>query len=522
MMFEHYVATEGGYDGGNVLISINGGAFELIPGTAFVHNAYPGSLSGVIDQNTNPKAGEEAFSGTNPNEQSGDWGQSQIDLAAAGAAPGDSVQLRWEFGQDGCNGNDGWYLDLVQVFSCASSAPPPAQECTAYPADMPVPSLITSLLASTTTATVSGQSGPVSDVNVRNLEGSHPYMGDLTFTLRSPSGTTRTLFDGAACAGEDGISAEFDDNAAGVIGCGDWLSGGTFKPFEALAAFRGENANGDWTLTVSDAVPRDEGTLDSWSLELCRDLPCAGEMATGGGWLAASGNGKINFGFNAKQKDTGPSGNLQLNDKSAGVKIDLKTVTSIGAVQGACGAIGESDHAIEIRGSGLFNKNTPATFRACVEDNGEGKKNGGGLPDRFHLECTSGCDYSTASRAPDDTIDGGNVQVLRKCNGIVSTPPAGNGGAATLILNPVLMTEGVVGTLQLLEVSVIGSNQQPLAGQSVSLTSVSANGAAQTLSAIANAGGKALFNVPIATQAQEYTAASNGVDSNALHLTPVF
>ncbi|MGH8224033.1 MAG: M4 family metallopeptidase [Woeseiaceae bacterium] len=530
LMFEHYFLTESGFDGGNLMISINGGifnpipplAFSVVPGTAFVHNAYNGSLNDLDGPNTNPKRGEEAFHGANPISGDNDWGQSQVDLAAAGVAAGDTIRLRWDFGQDGCNGNEGWYVDRVEVFTCGEDTPPPppAQECTAYPADIPVPSPIISLIGSTTTATVSDATNPVTDVNIRNLTGSHSFMGDLAFLLRSPTGTEITLFDGANCAGENGIDAEFDDGAAKVIGCSDWLSGGTFKPFEALAAFNGEDPNGDWTLRITDSFPLDEGFLESWSLQLCRDLPCAGEKATGGGWLAANDNGKVNFGFKVTQQDTGPSGSLRLSDKNAAVKIDLKTVTSIGAVQGACGAIGESDHAIEIRGSGTFGKNTPATFRACVEDNGDGKKKGGGLADRFHLECTSGCNYSTSTRAIDDKVDSGNIQVERKCSGAAPVPPAED-ETSTLILNPVLMTEGVAGAVQLFEVSVYGTGQALLPGQTVTLTAATATGVIQTLTATADANGKAIFNVPIALQPREYEAISNAVGSNTVHVTPV-
>ena len=38
-------------------------------------------------------------------------------------------------------------------------------------------------------------------------------MGDLHVQAESPSGTEVTLFDGANCAGEDGINVEFDDRA---------------------------------------------------------------------------------------------------------------------------------------------------------------------------------------------------------------------------------------------------------------------------------------------------------------------
>jgi Zn-dependent metalloprotease/subtilisin-like proprotein convertase family protein len=271
LVFEHFVNTEVGFDGGNVQLSINGNPYDVIPGSAYSFNPYPGTLTSTADGNTNPKAGEEAFHGGNPGTVAGSWGESQIDLEAAGVSPGDSIRLRWDFGQDGCNGNEGWYLDNVELFTCGAEIPQPGKVCTAYPATIdPLGSQILSLLSSVTMATVSGETPPT-DVNVRDLEGSHTWMGDLTFELESPQGTSITLFDGAACGSEDGISAEFDDDAAAVIGCNDWLSGGTFKPFEALAAFNGEDPNGDWTLTITDGFPQDEGTLESWTVEFCAD-----------------------------------------------------------------------------------------------------------------------------------------------------------------------------------------------------------------------------------------------------------
>ncbi len=238
LMFEHYFLTESSYDGGNVMISINGLDFEpipplaytVIPASAFVHNPYNGSLNNIDDQNTNPKRGQAAFHGANPVDGTNNWGQSQIDLAAAGVAPGDTIRIRWDFGQDGCNGNDGWYVDRIEVFSCGDPLPPVGTECKTYPADVTFPdNQIVSLIGSTTTATVGDATHPVTDVNIRKLKGSHSYMGDLTFTLASPAGTSITLFDGASCTSQDGIDVEFDDSAANVISCADWTSGGTFR-----------------------------------------------------------------------------------------------------------------------------------------------------------------------------------------------------------------------------------------------------------------------------------------------------
>ncbi|MDA9340208.1 T9SS type A sorting domain-containing protein, partial [Polaribacter sp.] len=32
-----------------------------------------------------------------------------------------SIKLRWEFGSDGCNGNDGWYIDDIVIYNCAQT-----------------------------------------------------------------------------------------------------------------------------------------------------------------------------------------------------------------------------------------------------------------------------------------------------------------------------------------------------------------------------------------------------------------
>jgi Zn-dependent metalloprotease len=120
LMFDHYVATETGYDGGNVKISVNGGAYKVVPASAYVFNSYNATLA-TSATNTSPLAGQTAFTGTDGGSLRGSWGQSQIDLAAAGAGPGDTVRIRFDMGRDGCGGNDGWYLDNVVVAVCKAA-----------------------------------------------------------------------------------------------------------------------------------------------------------------------------------------------------------------------------------------------------------------------------------------------------------------------------------------------------------------------------------------------------------------
>ena len=122
LTFDHYVATEAGWDGGNLKISVNGGDFELVPASAFLFNAYNTTLQTEAAGNTNPLAGEPGFSGTDGGEVTGSWGRSQLDLSMIGAQPGDTVQLRFDFGRDGCSGNDGWYVDRILLGTCRAGA----------------------------------------------------------------------------------------------------------------------------------------------------------------------------------------------------------------------------------------------------------------------------------------------------------------------------------------------------------------------------------------------------------------
>jgi len=115
--FDHWVATEAGYDGGNVKISVNGGSWQVIPASAFIYNAYNATLFTAGQGNTNPMAGQQAFTGSDGGSVDGSWGRSIIDLTGI-AKKKDKIQLRFDVGTDGCGGTFGWYVDDLQVFQC--------------------------------------------------------------------------------------------------------------------------------------------------------------------------------------------------------------------------------------------------------------------------------------------------------------------------------------------------------------------------------------------------------------------
>lgn len=134
LTFSHFMQAEAGYDGGNLKFSVNGGDFAVVPTEAFVYGPHSSSFSdapiiegvpdplGLTGNNTNPLASQVAWSGSDQGEATGSWGKTIVDIAKLGAKTGDKIVFRWEWGNDGCGGNLGWYVDDTQIYACAKDA----------------------------------------------------------------------------------------------------------------------------------------------------------------------------------------------------------------------------------------------------------------------------------------------------------------------------------------------------------------------------------------------------------------
>ena len=107
----------------------------------------------------------------------------------------------------------------------------------------------------------------ITDVNVVGLVGTHTYVQDLTFTLKSPAGTSIILFD-AICGQDANFNLNLDDQAATAVFPCPPIGGVTIIPQSALSAFIGENSTGTWTLTISDPFDGDGGELTGWGLSI--------------------------------------------------------------------------------------------------------------------------------------------------------------------------------------------------------------------------------------------------------------
>ena len=110
-------------------------------------------------------------------------------------------------------------------------------------------------------------SGKITDVNIKNLQGDHTFVGDLTFTLISPDGTSIILIQNK-CGDQDNFDLNLDDQAMDIVMC-DFNLGVTARPENSLSTLNDENPQGAWMLMVNDNDTGDTGSLNSWSIEIC-------------------------------------------------------------------------------------------------------------------------------------------------------------------------------------------------------------------------------------------------------------
>ena len=130
--------------------------------------------------------------------------------------------------------------------------------------------------------------GNVSDLNFRfdtggacdatvgnaNAAVDHTFIGDLTFKLTAPNGTTTTTFQARRGGTRENICASLLDDDGGFPNISTLTSvtgspqSGNFSPETTgpLSVFDGTNANGTWTLNVSDNAGIDTGSMRRFSL----------------------------------------------------------------------------------------------------------------------------------------------------------------------------------------------------------------------------------------------------------------
>jgi subtilisin-like proprotein convertase family protein len=130
-------------------------------------------------------------------------------------------------------------------------------------ANAPIPDNATTYSASEIEIT---DEGLVQSVEV-SVDITHTYIQDLALLIQSPAGTIIPLYFGN-CGSQDNLIVTFSDEGS-QINCTSPTTG-IVLPIEQLAGFAGEEAEGTWTLLYGDGAQDDTGTLNSWSVNICR------------------------------------------------------------------------------------------------------------------------------------------------------------------------------------------------------------------------------------------------------------
>ena len=152
------------------------------------------------------------------------------------------------------------YINVVSGVDCPS--------CTTVSPSVGLPATIPNNSFISSTLSVSGSVGVITDINIKNLIGLHDRIGQLSFKLTSPLGTEVQLISNS-CGNDADFNLNLDDQAASATLPCPYVGGLTYQPIGSLADFNDENANGTWTLTITDNSNPSSGTLTSWDLEVC-------------------------------------------------------------------------------------------------------------------------------------------------------------------------------------------------------------------------------------------------------------
>jgi len=161
---------------------------------------------------------------------------------------------------------------------------------------------------------------------------SHGNSQDIKMTLESPQGTVVTLVSNHGIGDNTFAPTTWLDAVGrddGTLPYVNSLRQATDHPYEldtgapnlapeeGTAAFIGEDPNGTWTLRINDDAAGDEGTLNSWQLQIttptiaiaCTVPPCDGQVVT----IAGTEAGQTITGTSGNDVIAGLGGNDTIN-----------------------------------------------------------------------------------------------------------------------------------------------------------------------------------------------------------------
>lgn len=122
---------------------------------------------------------------------------------------------------------------------------------------------ITNTLADGTNDVISIPNCPIILAIDMDINITHTWSGDLQIRLTSPQGTDRILRWNSGGSTDD-VIGNFNETLPPAGGFGDTQA-------QPINLFEGESGTGDWQLKIIDTFSSDDGTLNSWTLNLTCD-----------------------------------------------------------------------------------------------------------------------------------------------------------------------------------------------------------------------------------------------------------
>ena len=111
--------------------------------------------------------------------------------------------------------------------------------------------------------------GLITDVNIRNLQGSHDFLSDLELILVAPDGTRVPLMRNNCLGQSFTFDLDLDQDAPSNILCPPV---GTFKPVGNLDVLQGMSTLGEWTMLINDLEAGSAGRITNWEIEFCANI----------------------------------------------------------------------------------------------------------------------------------------------------------------------------------------------------------------------------------------------------------
>ncbi len=114
----------------------------------------------------------------------------------------------------------------------------------------------------------------IGDINV-NMNITHTYVQDMTISLQGPAsiGSPVIILLQEPCGDNDNINCTMDD-IGGIPACsGNPSISGFIAPFDSLSSLNSLPADGEWTLLIDDPYNGDGGSVNLFSINLCRIAP---------------------------------------------------------------------------------------------------------------------------------------------------------------------------------------------------------------------------------------------------------